>query len=596
MTDVATVQHLADRGWYVIPLRGKTAIVKWSTEATIDEKTIAMWFAGTTSLNVGVVCGPSGLLVVDEDALGGFAKFAASVEQTIPETYTVSTGKGQHFYFDASGCGDLSNSPGPLEAFGCDVRGAGGYVVGAGSTHANGTTYMVVRDVPPAPVPSWLYEALKPAERPAAGTSTDNPFKATALDGVPDVIRAPGGAQAKGSRHQTLVRYAASLQSRNVPWSEALLLFEHVWGRCEQPAGDVLDKTEALGILRDIYASPKFGVSSAYAEQGEPVGYAERMIPGDAFLLDPDPDPDPVWGHGAEVLWSSGEPCLVTGPIGVGKTTLVGRLTRGRLGLDQQVLGYAVKPGRRHVLYLACDRPRQIRRNLARMMHEQDRDVLATRLVFWHGPPPGDLAKTTSLLLDMCHKADADTAIVDGLKDVALELSKDDVGAGLNQAFQRCIAEGIEVVGNHHQRKPVSGATTKPKSLGDLYGSTWIGAGAGTVILVWADKPGQSVLEVSTLKPGIEHVGPLSVVHDFDTGSFEVRDALTLEDVLQASPEPLTIAELGAQLGHGLLDRNEREAIRRRLQRLFRADVVDALDVPAPMGGRPEQRWFWRRR
>lgn len=328
----------------------------------------------------------------------------------------------------------------------------------------------------------------------------------------------------------------------------------------------------------------------------EQAGYWHRLVPGDQFILDTPPDPAPVWGDGPEVLWSQGEPCLITGPVGVGKTTIVGRLTRGRLGLDRQLLGYGIQPGHRRVLYLACDRPRQIARNLARMMRPEDREVLADRLVVWAGPPPTDLARTTSFLLDMCRKSDADTVVVDGLKDVALELSKEDVGAGLNQAFQRCVAEGIEVIGNHHQRKATSGNASKPRSLADLYGSTWISAGAGTVILIWADQAGASNIEVSTLKPAHEMVGPLAVIHDLDHGSFEVRDAIAVEDILRTSVMPLSIAAIASALGQANIDRNEREQLRRKLRRLEQTDVVDVLSVPSVNGGRPESQWLWRSR
>lgn len=322
-------------------------------------------------------------------------------------------------------------------------------------------------------------------------------------------------------------------------------------------------------------------------------GYWTRYMSGATFLLDQEPDPTPVWGQGPEVLWSPGEPCLVTGPIGSGKTTLLGHLTRGRLGLERQVLGYPLATGARRVLYLACDRPRQIARNLGRMMHDVDRAVLADRLVVWRGPPPTDLAKTTSMLLDMCHKADADTVVVDGLKDVAPKLSDEDVGAGLNQAFQRCVTEGIEVIGNHHQRKTSNGVSVKPKSLSDMYGSTWIAAGSGTVILVWADQPGQAVVELSTLKPARENVGPLSVLHDLDTGHLEVRDAIALEDVLRSTSEYLSITDLLGQLGNPAPDRNDREALRRKLARLVTVGAIDTLDVPSPTGGRPEKLYGW---
>jgi replicative DNA helicase len=223
-----------------------------------------------------------------------------------------------------------------------------------------------------------------------------------------------------------------------------------------------------------------------------------------------------------------------------------------------------------------------------------DRAALAERLVFWPGPPPADLAKTTSLALDMVRKADADTLVVDGLKDVAIELSKDDVGAGLNQAFQRCVAAGIEVVGNHHQRKHANGIAKRPRSLDDLYGSTWIGAGAGTVILMWADQPGQSVVELSTIKPAYESVGPLTILHDLDTGTLDIRDAVAVEDVLRAAAgEPLSLADIAAQIGEPDIDHNGREALRRKLVRLEKIGVVDDLDVPRATGGRPEKRYLW---
>jgi hypothetical protein len=98
-------------------------------------ETAAASFAGRTR-NVGVACGPSGLLVVDEDELDGFTKFAASVGESVPATFTVATGNGRHFYFAAPEGVTLGNKAGPLDAFGCDVRGVGGYVVGPGSVRS----------------------------------------------------------------------------------------------------------------------------------------------------------------------------------------------------------------------------------------------------------------------------------------------------------------------------------------------------------------------------------------------------------------------------------------------------------------------------
>jgi hypothetical protein len=82
-----------------------------ATKATDDPKELAAYFAGFPR-NVGIVCGPSRLLVVDEDKPGGFETYAASIGQAIPATYTVQIGKGRHFYFDATDHPELGNAPG----------------------------------------------------------------------------------------------------------------------------------------------------------------------------------------------------------------------------------------------------------------------------------------------------------------------------------------------------------------------------------------------------------------------------------------------------------------------------------------------------
>src|SRR5690606_40082574 len=83
--------------------------------------------------NIGVACGPSRLLVVDEDRPGAFAEFADSLGETIPRTLTVTTAKGRHFYFRQPDGDTLGNATGRLAGRGIDLRGRGGYGIGAGS-------------------------------------------------------------------------------------------------------------------------------------------------------------------------------------------------------------------------------------------------------------------------------------------------------------------------------------------------------------------------------------------------------------------------------------------------------------------------------
>ena len=157
--------------------------------------------------------------------------------------------------------------------------------------------------------------------------------------------------------------------------------------------------------------------------------YSQTMVDGATFILD-EPDGVPaVWGDGDRVLWAEGEELILAGPQGLGKTTISGLLVAAMVaGDNRSVLGLPVRPAGR-VLYLAMDRPRQASRALRRQLGAFPRDLLAQRLIVQKGPPPYDLARNTDVLAHMAEDADADVVIVDSLKDAAVGLSDDEVGA-----------------------------------------------------------------------------------------------------------------------------------------------------------------------
>ena len=165
--------------------RGKHPRVPWGrVHAPADAARLREWF-GEGLANVAVACGPSGLLVVDEDTEGAFAAFCASIGETVPDTFRVHTARGWHWYFTVPtdpATGErpgLGNAPGALAGWHCDVRGGasasaphGGYVIGPGSTHASGIVY-----VAPDPygevltAPGWLLAAVSAGpSAPAEGT------------------------------------------------------------------------------------------------------------------------------------------------------------------------------------------------------------------------------------------------------------------------------------------------------------------------------------------------------------------------------------------------------------------------------------------
>ncbi len=111
--------------------------------------------------NVGIACGPSRLVVVDLDTHGHLpedwrqlpgirdgrdvlAQLAEWAGKPWPSTYMVATANGGwHLYFTAPEASGIRNSAsllGPL----VDVRGAGGYVVAAGS-RVDGKPYETAR-------------------------------------------------------------------------------------------------------------------------------------------------------------------------------------------------------------------------------------------------------------------------------------------------------------------------------------------------------------------------------------------------------------------------------------------------------------------
>ena len=69
----------------------------------------------------------------------------------------------------------------------------------------------------------------------------------------------------------------------------------------------------------------------------------------------------------------------------------------------------------------------------------------------------------------MAIREGASVVIVDSLKDAAVELPDDEVGALWNRAVQTTLAAGVEVLVLHHQRKGQQGS--RPKAIDDVYGS-----------------------------------------------------------------------------------------------------------------------------
>lgn len=303
---------------------------------------------------------------------------------------------------------------------------------------------------------------------------------------------------------------------------------------------------------------------------GPPVSTRNRTIDGGAFAFDEPSDVPALWGKGQEVIWAAGEGLMLCGPDGVGKTALQQQLILARIGLRTDLLGFPVPHATGRILYIAADRPRQAARSLRRMVAETDRPDLEERLLVWKGPLPFDIATWPEKLPALIHELGCTEVFIDSLKDVALKIADDETGARVNTSFQHTIAAGIELCVSHHQRKEQAASkhVGKPTRLADVYGSRWLTAGMGSVILLWGE-PGDIVVDFSHLKQPAEDVGPFKLKHDHARGLTVPFETIDLIWLIDSTFGGLTAKQAAERIFNtDKLRSSDIEKARRRLERL----------------------------
>jgi hypothetical protein len=200
----------------------------WQDLATSDPDRIRVWW-GQSPYNIGIACGPSGLVVIDldipheeqpgelpADAVNGtdaLADLCAQHGQPYPlPTYAVDTPSGGCHLYYATPAGPVRNSTGRLGQL-IDVRADGGYVIGAGSRIGE-RSYITRDERTPVPLPPWISGLLGDAPSPAAGrpagASRSTPGTAYAMAALREETRLVATAR-PGTRNDTLNRAAFSL-------------------------------------------------------------------------------------------------------------------------------------------------------------------------------------------------------------------------------------------------------------------------------------------------------------------------------------------------------------------------------------------------
>lgn len=244
-----------------------------------------------------------------------------------------------------------------------------------------------------------------------------------------------------------------------------------------------------------------------------------EAMSGSQFILDHERAAS-IWGHGMKVLWSKGEPLWIVAQEGMGKSTVASQIALARAGIwEPELFGFPLETDLRQVLYVAADRPAQIARSFQRMVSEEQRHELDAAMVFVKDFTKPLSVDSDSCLQDIEEAGDIGTVVIDSLKDVANDLSKDSEGSKVNTALKNIIHSGREVVVLHHDRKQEAGQSeARRPRLADVYGSRWLTAGAGSVLYLAPIEEGNVRVRLHQLKTPLTRVGPLELRHDFRQG------------------------------------------------------------------------------
>jgi len=147
--------------WHIFPLPHRSKVPArgflWKNEATLNCEKAQNWFnnGNGSEHNIAIQTGRvSNLIVVDSDGDSG-AKSIKAIGR-IPDTFTVKTAGGRHYYYQYPEGQNINNTMGLGEYGGIDIRSNGGYVVAPPSLHPDGKTYEVEKDVALAELPESI--------------------------------------------------------------------------------------------------------------------------------------------------------------------------------------------------------------------------------------------------------------------------------------------------------------------------------------------------------------------------------------------------------------------------------------------------------
>jgi len=171
LTFAARAAITAKFGIPVMPLepRGKRAFLnEWQNLGTTDPAQIAKWDKLNPAYNCAALARYDGCWMLDDDTSTLAQKYKDDTGLDLPQTFTVKTARGFHYYFSHDAASRLIRYGGNENSGVIDIPGFKGearcnnqYVVAPGSVHPSGALYEICDDAPIASAPVRLLEWLQ---------------------------------------------------------------------------------------------------------------------------------------------------------------------------------------------------------------------------------------------------------------------------------------------------------------------------------------------------------------------------------------------------------------------------------------------------
>ena len=275
MSDLSqAAENYAAQGLPVFRLSPKAKIplahTKGFRDATTDAATVAQWWGDREECNIGIATGKAaGFFVVDIDGEEGVESLEL-LEQEIgplPATCQQMTGSGG-YHILLAWPSDFAREIRNKQSLrpGLDIRGEGGYIVGAPSIHPNGKPYVMGQGAIAECPSAWLEficpaPAVAPWEQPKPAKVTTRPVESTPVIDRAKLYLDQCAPAVQGSGGHDAILWASRCLVVGFELDEATaisLLWQHYNPRCSPPwdQGSAADVRDFERKVREVAKTP----------------------------------------------------------------------------------------------------------------------------------------------------------------------------------------------------------------------------------------------------------------------------------------------------------------------------------------------------